>query len=368
MEFQAVAGPNIPDRIDQSVDRILTAIEDQLATRRTTRPDAEGMDVRRQLVVDTFRQSLRLYRQGQRAKALEGFAAVANSGMLTPSARAMVESHLMDAGRGSPDVAAPQAVESAVAAGGPEDRYRRAVPSLVEPSPAFETASAEPMQADLRTAAYNADEPSAEIMATRPHRSPTVLGPGDVIAIKFFYTPELDVTQPIRPDGRITLQLVGEVVAEGKTPAQLRDELVRRYGKDLRNPHITVVVQSLYERHIYVAGQVMEPGIVQMPAEMTVMEAIMSAGGFDLREAELETVLVIRREGGRWKADSLDMKSIISRRTDSADLAESYPLRPRDIVYVPRTKIAESGQWVEQHINRLIPRLPFYFTLPITDL
>jgi protein involved in polysaccharide export with SLBB domain len=199
--------------------------------------------------------------------------------------------------------------------------------------------------------------------ALRGEASPTgdvVLRPGDVVEVKFFYTPELDVTQMVRPDGKITLQLVGEVTAEGRSPGQIREELLSLYRPHLKDPQIAVLVKSLYDRRVFVGGQVIRPGIIDMPGEMTVMEAIMAAGGFDMREAEVESVIVVRQEGNRWQGYKLNMKSTLK-----GYRTQPFFLCPKDIVYVPRTKIAEVDQWIDEHISKLIPRLPFYFSMPL---
>jgi protein involved in polysaccharide export with SLBB domain len=186
------------------------------------------------------------------------------------------------------------------------------------------------------------------------------MGPGDALEVKFFFTPELDVSQVVRPDGKISLQLIGEVTAQGKTPGQLKDELLQLYAQHLKDPQILVLVRSLYDRRVFVGGQVFNPGVVEMPAEMTVTEAIMQAGGFDMRQAEVESVLVIRHEGHRWKGYKVNLRPTIE-----GTGTECFFLQPKDIVHVPRTEIAKTGQWVEQHINRLIPRVPFYFNAPV---
>jgi len=204
---------------------------------------------------------------------------------------------------------------------------------------------------------------TAEATQTRPPGPRDVfLRPGDVVEVKFFYTPELDVSQSVRPDGKIALQLVGEVPVEGKTPAQLRDLLLTLYDSHLKDPKITIVLRSQYDRRVYVGGEVVRPGVIQMPGDMTAAEAIMEAGGFDMDEARLDNVIVIRQTGGHWRGFKMDMKAGLR-----GEGMEPFYLHPRDIVYVPRTKIAKIDQWVEQHINRLIPRLPVYFTIPNND-
>jgi len=189
-----------------------------------------------------------------------------------------------------------------------------------------------------------------------------ILRPGDVIETKFFYTPELDVTQAVRPDGKIALQLVGEVPVEGKTPGQVRDLLLVLYESHLKDPKITILLNSQYDRRIYVGGEVLRPGVIEMPGDMTVTEAIMEAGGFDMEEARVDNVIVIRQTTNQWQGYKVDLKGTLK-----GYAMEPFYLHPRDIVYVPRTKIAEVGQWIEQHINKLIPRMPLYFSIPTRD-
>lgn len=179
--------------------------------------------------------------------------------------------------------------------------------------------------------------------------------PGDVIEVKFFYTPELDITQTVRPDGRISLQLIGEVVAQGKTSAELRNELIRLYDPHLKAPEIAVVARSFYNRRVFVGGQVFKPGIVEMPGGLTALEAILEVGGFDLRAAERKSVIVIRYTAGRRYAYKLDLK-----KATAGDETEPFYLQAKDIVYVPRTKIAKLNQWIDQHINKIIPDTRFF--------
>lgn len=186
------------------------------------------------------------------------------------------------------------------------------------------------------------------------------LGPGDVLEIKFFNVPELNETQMIRPDGKITMQLLGEVPAQGKTPSQLQDELVRLYTPELRTPKLTVVVKSLANRRVYVGGHVQRPGLIEMPHPLTALEAIMQAGGFDDRRAEIRNVLVIRHKDGQRYGASLNFKDALQGKE-----FPNFYLEPQDIVYVPRTKITQVGLWIDQHINSLLPRFGLTFLTPV---
>lgn len=186
------------------------------------------------------------------------------------------------------------------------------------------------------------------------------LGPGDTIEMKFFNNPELNDAQVIRPDGKITLQLVGEVMVQGKTPAQLRDELKVRYAPELRTPEIAVIVRTLYDRRVYVGGEVKNPGLVAMPGPLTALEAVIQVGGFDLRTANLKKVIVIRHKNGNRYGAALDLTAALK-----GEEFQPFYLEPRDIVYVPRTKIAKVNLWIDQYINKLVPRTGFIFSYPM---
>lgn len=182
------------------------------------------------------------------------------------------------------------------------------------------------------------------------------LGPGDTIELKFFYTPELNETQRVRPDGKIALQLVGEVEVEGKIPAELQSKLMELYTPHLKNPEVAVVVRSLERHEVYVTGQVVTPGPIELPGTMTVLEAIMKAGGLDLHEAEPANVVVIRHRNGQRHGYSVNVKPALEGKP-----IEPFYLEPQDIIYVPRTKIAKLNQWIDQHINKLIPDTGLFF-------
>ncbi|RJP96265.1 MAG: sugar transporter [Desulfobacteraceae bacterium] len=191
------------------------------------------------------------------------------------------------------------------------------------------------------------------------------LTPGDTIAIKFPYTTQLNdinETHTILPDGTITMALVGQVLAAGKTPAELQNELVKRHAGQLQNPVITVSVTSLFERKVYVGGEVIRPGLVTLPGQMSVMEAIFQAGGFNLDKAETGNVVLIRQQGNQRVAYALDFKQALQ-----GDTHEPVYLQPQDIIYVPRTTIVNVDLWVKQHIYDLLPPVTFGYRLDSSD-
>ena len=182
------------------------------------------------------------------------------------------------------------------------------------------------------------------------------LEPGDEVEVIFYYTPELNITQMVRPDGKIALQLIGEVDVHGKTPGELRKELLGLYAPHLKNPEVAVIMRTLRNRRVFVGGQVVTPGVIEMPGKTDVLEAVMQAGGFILPLAEVKNVIVIRHKDEQRYAYSVNLAPALKGKA-----SKPFFLRPQDIVYVPRTKITKVGQWVDQHINSLMPETGFFF-------
>lgn len=188
------------------------------------------------------------------------------------------------------------------------------------------------------------------------------LAPGDVVEVKFFYMPELNETQTVRPDGKISLQLVGELEAQGRTPAQVQGELVRLYASELeQQTDVAVIVRSLWNRRVYVGGEVNRPGMLEMTGELTALEAIMAAEGFNGATARVSNVVVIRHRNGERHGTLLDLRDALAGKG-----AQPFYLAPHDIVYVPRTRIANVNRWIDQHINLVLP-VGLLYTRPLGE-
>jgi protein involved in polysaccharide export with SLBB domain len=183
------------------------------------------------------------------------------------------------------------------------------------------------------------------------------LAPGDQIEIKFAHSQEFNETQTIRPDGKIEMQFVGEVAAAGKTPAELREELKQLFGQHLKYPQLAVFVRTWNENRVYVGGEVTKPGVVAMPGRLTALEAIMEAGGFNMLTAHTSNIMVLRQRDGKYQGHALDLKQALA-----GNGAAAFFLEPRDIVFVPQTTIVKYDQWIEQHINKIIPDIGLDFS------
>jgi polysaccharide export outer membrane protein len=191
-----------------------------------------------------------------------------------------------------------------------------------------------------------------EVNATSPQKSDYVLNTGDVLDVKFFYNPGINEKVTIRPDGKISLQLVDEVEAVGLTPSQLDHLLTLKYSKRLNPLEVSVIVREFAGREVYVGGEVVSPGSMHLTTKMTSLQAILNAGGF--REtAHPGSVLVISRApGNNMLTRIIDLKEVL---TEESDQKKDFLLKPFDIVYVPKTFIARADKFVDQWIRKLIP-------------
>jgi protein involved in polysaccharide export with SLBB domain len=175
---------------------------------------------------------------------------------------------------------------------------------------------------------------------------------GDQLDVKLYYNSDLNETVTVRPDGAISLQLIGELRAAGATPGELSATLKTEYGKQLRDPEVTVIVRAFAAQRVYVDGEIGKPGVVEIPGQMTLMQALAAAGGAK-RTARLSEIVIIRYypEKGR-RVLTADLRRAAS--PDHPAAADSN-LQPLDVVFVPRTRIANVNNWVDLYIKNNLP-------------
>lgn len=189
-------------------------------------------------------------------------------------------------------------------------------------------------------------------IAQRNAASDYVLQPGDELDVRFYYNPELNQSALIRPDGKLSLPLANEVQAAGLTPAELTQRLRSQYERELRRPEITVMVRSFNSQRVFVGGEVAAPGVIQALGPLSVLQSVAQAGGF--REtARTSEVLVIRRDPSSANpiVIPVNLDNVINGSATNQDIA----LVPYDIVYVPKSAIADVNKFIDQYIRQNIP-------------
>jgi polysaccharide biosynthesis/export protein len=179
---------------------------------------------------------------------------------------------------------------------------------------------------------------------------------GDEIEVKFFMSPELNQEVIVRPDGRVSLQVLDDVSAVGLTPNELDRVITERYRTELRDPQITVVVKRMAAK-VYVGGEVRQPRFVAHTGSLTALQAVFEAGGFTDTAEPSSVVLLRRLSQEKSVAAKIDLKKIIN--AEAQDLA----LTPSDIIFIPKSTIAELNLFVEQYITKMIP-VPISIPVP----
>lgn len=154
------------------------------------------------------------------------------------------------------------------------------------------------------------------------------LGPEDLIDVFVWKEPELAASVVIRPDGRISLPLTGEIEASGKTAVELQNEITERLRQFVSNPVVNVMVKKINSIKISVLGEVRKPDVYRINDRITVLEAIAMAGGFT-DFAKPNRVIVLRNTSSGSKRIKINLKQAIAE-----DATAPFYLEPLDTVYV----------------------------------
>lgn len=201
-----------------------------------------------------------------------------------------------------------------------------------------------------------APKPSAEFPSERwqhadGYDDPYLLAPGDKLEVVVHTAPELSRTLVVAPDGIVQMPLSPPVVAIAHTPQEVAAALSQGLSSELIDPDLDVIPLEFASQNIFVGGEVLSAGMMELPGQIDPLQAIIMAGGFT-QNAKREQVVVMRRlPGGEVRSIVVDLKSGVM----DPELAAWFPLRRFDVVYVPRTWIAEQNQFVQQFIRGALP-------------
>jgi polysaccharide export outer membrane protein len=152
------------------------------------------------------------------------------------------------------------------------------------------------------------------------------IGPDDILTISVWDQKDLDQVVTVRPDGKISLPLVGEIEAAGQTVAELSSRLSTAYSRTVRGAEVTVSVREIRSRPVFLVGNVVRPGPMQLTHEMTVLQALAAAGG-PAPTADLESAFLLRG-GNRIPVN-------LHKMLQQGDTSQNVKLQPRDTIVVP---------------------------------
>lgn len=170
---------------------------------------------------------------------------------------------------------------------------------------------------------------------------------GDRLSVKLFYNPDLNQDAVVRPDGRISLLLIKDINAAGRTAMELSFDLDQIYSKYLQQPEVAVMVNSFAAHRVFVGGEVNFPGAREIVGPTTVLQAITMAAGFK-ESARVDEVVLIRR-GPDFKPFLVALN--IDKAMRGIDPKQDVFVQPYDIILVPRSNIADLNLWANQYIR-----------------
>jgi polysaccharide export outer membrane protein len=193
--------------------------------------------------------------------------------------------------------------------------------ALAQAAPAQPAASAASDKAasDKATTAVSASQAGPEY----------VIGPEDALHIAVWREADLTASLPVRPDGKISLPLLDDVQAAGLTPKQLADSITEKLKKFLADPRVTVVVTQINSKRIYLVGEVLHVGATPMLPNMTVLQALSSAGLNQF--ANTKRIYVLRTENGKQQKLPVNYRKLVK----GEQIEQNYLLQPGDTIVVP---------------------------------
>ncbi len=157
-----------------------------------------------------------------------------------------------------------------------------------------------------------------------------IIAPDDVLSVDVWKETEITRTVPVRPDGKISLPLLNDVQAAGLTALQLASVITEQLKKFIANPQVTVIVTTVNSQKIYVLGEVLRPGVLPLLPNMTVLQAVASAGGFT-QYANEKGVYVLRAENGQQVKHPFNYKEVVK----GVNIQQNIVLKPGDTIVVP---------------------------------
>ncbi len=189
-------------------------------------------------------------------------------------------------------------------------------------TPAFAQQAAEPQQ----PANANGSATTAGVTLPRDY----VIGADDVLSIVFWRDKDMSADVVVRPDGKISLPLLNEVVAAGFTPDELRAFLEKAATKFVQEPNATVVVKEIHSRKVFITGMVVKGGSFPLSSDMTVLQLIALAGGLQ-EYADAKNIVVVRKENGKERYFKFNYRDVIKQKNTQQNIL----LKPGDTVMVP---------------------------------
>jgi polysaccharide export outer membrane protein len=179
--------------------------------------------------------------------------------------------------------------------------------------------------------------PSAQTIAPAPPTEAASnyrIGPGDVLNVFVWHNTDLSAQMPVRPDGRISLPLVGDVVAAGMTPTDLAAEIQGKLKSYVKDPLVTVIPTQfvgLFTRQVRVIGEAVQPRAIPYSASMTALDVMIAVGGLT-KYADGDRAVLVRNVNGQQQSYEVHLDSLVR----DGDVSQNVAMQPGDILIIPQ--------------------------------
>lgn len=193
--------------------------------------------------------------------------------------------------------------------------------------------------------------PPPEFFQSNRIGKPVTIAPGDLLSVRFYYSPQLDKTVKVREDGKISLDLFQGIDAAGKTPEELQQSLTKMYSREFTDPSITVDVESQANSSVFVTGEVMLPGPKEIHGGMTIAQ-VLAMSQVSEKSAGARSVYLIRGSAdGKYRVYKLNASLPYGHGGEVVAV-------PGDILFVPRKAIVKADQFMDLYARQLLPFTP----------
>lgn len=240
-------------------------------------------------------------------------------------------------GESGPTAPAAPAGDAYATAAPPAAAPTASTPAVAAPSPPAETAPAAVTATDAAATTSPAPAPAGEAAAAGQgsDAGTYVIGAGDQLHVFVYDSPQLSMTVPVRPDGRISTPLVPEMVAAGKTPSQLAKDLTERLKEYVKEPNVTIIVSGFVgplDRQIRVIGEAAEPQAIAYRDHMTVLDVMILAKGLT-RFAAGNRAVIVRGSGDKQERIRVRLSDLLK----DGDISQNIDVQPGDTLIIPQT-------------------------------
>jgi protein involved in polysaccharide export with SLBB domain len=194
--------------------------------------------------------------------------------------------------------------------------------------------------------------PSSDLYSGFPaHDEPYVINPGDELDLKFFFVPDLNTVALVRPDGKISVMFAGDITAAGNTPLQLHSIIEKKLSAHMKQPDMMVSVKTMGSQKVYVGGEVLKAGVIQLSGHSSLMQVLNEAGWLTPSASKEEIIILRRTDGGREKIYHVNTAKIMS----GEDPAQNVRVLAGDVILVPPSAPVEFDRWMDRNVRSALP-------------